>query len=75
MTDERTVLIIARNGLSTAVSLLDQKVARLQKQAERATDPAAQKKLTARAKRAAKLSRALRAADAGATQYLADLEE
>jgi len=72
MDKETTIIIIAQNGLKTAATYFTAKSAKLDKQAEKATDPAAKSKLTKDAAKARKLSSILNASDQGLTSYLND---
>jgi len=74
MDKETTILIIAQNGLKTAATLFSAKSARLEKQAEKATDPAAKSKLAKKAAKAKKLAAALIASDEGITAYIRETE-
>jgi len=74
MDKETTILIIAQNGLKTAATLFNSKSARLEKQAEKATDSATKSKLTKKAAKAKKLASILMAADEGIVAYMRDTE-
>jgi hypothetical protein len=74
MDKETTIIIIAQNGLKTAGSLFSAKVVRLEKQAEKAKDPAAKSKLTKEAAKAKKLASILIASDEGLTAYMREKE-
>ena len=70
MDKETTIIIIAQNGLKTAAMYFTSKSAKLEKQAGKATDPAAKSKLTKDAAKAKKLASILTASDDGLTAYL-----
>lgn len=70
MDKETTIIIIAQNGLKTASSLFSAKALRLEKQAEKAKDPAAKAKLTKEAAKTKKLASVLIASDEGLTAYI-----
>jgi CRISPR/Cas system CMR-associated protein Cmr5 small subunit len=72
MDKETTILIIAQNGLTTAAALFTAKATKLEKQADKATDPATKTKLTKQAAKTRKLAAVLTSADTGITTYLKD---
>jgi CRISPR/Cas system CMR-associated protein Cmr5 small subunit len=72
MDKETTIIIIAQNGLKTAAAYFTSKFAKLDKQAEKATDPAVKSKLTKSAAKVKKLASVLNSADQGLTSYLAE---
>ena len=72
MDKETTIIIIAQNGLKTAATYFISKAAKLNKQAEKATDPATKSKLTKDAAKARKLASILTASDQGLTSYLSE---
>ena len=72
MDKETTILIIAQNGLKTAAGLFAAKVVKLEKQAEKAKDPAVKTKLAKEAAKTKKLASILTASDEGLTAYLRD---
>lgn len=74
MDKEMIALIIAQNGLGTAVTLLTAKAARLRKKAANATGDVATK-LNRDATKAEKLATALRIANEGIVQYQAETSE
>ena len=74
MDKETTIIIIAQNGLKTASTLFTSKAAKLEKQAEKAKDPAAKSKLAKEAAKAKKLASILIAADEGLTAYVRESE-
>ena len=69
MDKETIALLIAKNGLDTAQSLLTIKAGELAKRAESATGKD-KTKLLADARKSAKLAKALEAAEAGVNSYL-----
>ena len=75
MTGEMTLIIVARNGLSTFATFFDSKIKRLRKQVDATTDEAAKKKLNATIKKREKLVKVVRAADTGLGAYLLELED
>ena len=72
MDKETTIIIIAQNGLKTAASLFSAKVIKLEKQVDKATDPAVKSKLAKEAAKTKKLASILTASDEGLTAYLRD---
>jgi hypothetical protein len=72
MDKETTIIIIAQNGLKTAATYFVAKSAKLGKQAEKATDPAAKNKLTKDAAKAKKLASILGASDQGLSAYMSE---
>lgn len=72
MDKETIALIIAQNGLGTAVTLLTAKASKLTKKAAAAADPAVKEKLTADARKAEKLAGALKIANSGVNEYIAE---
>jgi hypothetical protein len=70
MDKETTIIIIAQNGLKTASSLFSAKAVKLEKQAEKAKDPAAKSKLSKEAAKTKKLASILIASDEGLTAYM-----
>ncbi|HMV51702.1 MAG TPA: hypothetical protein PLD20_12960 [Blastocatellia bacterium] len=72
MDKETLALVIAQNGLGSAQTLIQIKAATLQKQADAEQNAAAKKKLLARMRKAQKLAAALKAADTGLAEYLAE---
>jgi CRISPR/Cas system CMR-associated protein Cmr5 small subunit len=74
MDRETTILIIAQNGLKAAAALFASKAAKLEKQAEKAKDPAAKTKLTKDATKAKKLAAILTSSDTGITAYLSEMD-
>lgn len=74
MDKEMIALIIAGNGLGTAVTLLTAKAARLRKKASSTSGDAAAK-LNRDAVKAEKLATALRIANEGITQYQIETSE
>lgn len=75
MNREMIALVIAQNGLSTAVTILKNKAAKQEKAAEKATDRAQKDKLASAAKTTLKLVAALQAADEGIKSYLVNSPE
>lgn len=72
MDKETITLVIAQNGLGTAVTLLTTKAIKLHRKAESTTDPATKAKLESDAKKAEKLAGAMKIANDGVTQYIAE---
>jgi hypothetical protein len=70
MDKETTIIIIAQNGLKTASGLFTAKALKLEKQADKAKDPATKTKLTKEAAKAKKLASILIASDEGLTAYM-----
>ena len=70
MDKETTIIIIAQNGLKTASTLFTAKAAKLEKQAEKAKDPATKSKLAKEAAKTKKLASILIASDEGLTAYI-----
>lgn len=76
MNKEEVALIIAQNGLGTAVTLLTAKAARLRKRAASANVSAdVATKLNREATKAEKLATALRIANNGIAEYQAETSE
>ncbi|MGH9938302.1 MAG: hypothetical protein ACREAM_18825 [Blastocatellia bacterium] len=74
MDKETTIIIIAQNGLKTAATLFKSKSVKLEKQAEKAGDPAAKSKLAKEAAKAKKLAAILTSADEGLAAYVREKE-
>lgn len=72
MDKETITLIIAQNGLGTAVTILTAKANKLRKKADNATDATVKAKLESDAKKAEKLAGALKIANNGVTEYIAE---
>ena len=64
------LLVIAKNGLDTAQLALDLKASALNGEANAESDPVKKKTLLATSKKLTKLSRVLRSAEVGITDYL-----
>ena len=75
MNRETIALVIAQNGLSTAVTILKSKAAKQEKAAEKATDKTQKAQLANAAKSTLKLVAALIAADEGIKSYLVNSPE
>ncbi len=75
MDKETTIIIIAQNGLKTASALFSAKAVKLEKQAEKAKDPATKTKLSREAARTKKLASVLIASDEGLAAYMREKEE
>jgi hypothetical protein len=74
MDKETTIIIIAQNGLKTASGLFSAKALRLEKQSEKAKDPATKTKLAKEAAKAKKLASILIASDEGLMAYMREKE-
>lgn len=72
MDGEIIAIVIAQNGLMTASTLILAKVAALDQQAQQEEDSVKKRKLLASSKKKQKLAAALKAADAGLGEYLAE---
>jgi len=70
MDKETTIIIIAQNGLKTASGLFTAKALKLEKQAEKAKDPAVKSKLAKEAAKTKKLASILIASDEGLAAYI-----
>jgi CRISPR/Cas system CMR-associated protein Cmr5 small subunit len=70
MDKETIALIIAQNGLSTAITILKSKAARLERSSEKASDPKNKAELLNSAKNALKLVAIIQAADDGIRSYM-----
>jgi hypothetical protein len=75
MDREMVALVIAQNGLSTAVTILRRKAAKQETAAEKACDPAQRTALANAARGTLKLVAALQAADDGIKSYMAGSPE
>lgn len=75
MNKETIALVIAQNGLSTAVTILKSKAAKQEKAAEKATDKTQKAQLANAAKSTLKLVAALQAADEGIKSYFVNSPE
>jgi hypothetical protein len=72
---ETIALVIAQNGLSTAVTILKSKAAKQEKAADKATDRVEKDKLANAAKSTLRLVAALQAADEGLKSYMINAPE